>query len=346
MQFRMDAILGANALRQYALLLDECFSVPASQSFLNDFPVWNPSYEREPTQRLGFFQGDELLSAVSVRIAEMKTPRQKMLKVAIIGGVATQSQARGLGLASRGVQEALKWSMAQKATIALLWGSEVAFYQRLGFEPCGFQLRVPLGQLGLQPKQQGEVRMGWNPAIYSQIQDRLLGLKLGELDRKWFESHQNVEWFWVSNRTGAPIAYAALGRGIDLGHTIHEWGGDADELNRILSHIFAIDSDASLLLSPQQLRQWNLEVEPSMCESLALAQVLRPVDVLQAYFPESSSSAEFQNGLWKIQIEKETYSDLSSAQVTQLFLGSRESLAQWNSSFFPVLWWIWGLDAA
>jgi hypothetical protein len=188
--------------------------------------------------------------------------------------------------------------------------------------------------------------VGWNPKIFSFLQSRQFGLKLRDWDRNWYESHENVRWFWISDEEGSLLAYAALGRGIDLEHTIHEWGGRQDELNLVLSHILALDSQANLLLSPHHLKLWNLEMKSYFCEGLAMAQVLRPNEVLQAYFPNQSCSAIQERNRWQIQMEAEKYIDLTSPKMTQLILGALESPVQNQSSFFPILWWIWGLDAA
>jgi hypothetical protein len=200
------------------------------------------------------------------------------LDVALIGAVATAGSHRGHGLASRTVSLAVEWARERGAAMALLWGAETALYERLGFELCGSQVRIGLGELDLGAPIKDFSRIvlgrGWIPSLVQSLKMRGSGLRLADSDERWLEAHKGVDWYWLGE-PDAPQAYAALGRGIDLQGLVHEWGGESPEALKTLLQLVRMErGDAQLLASPELLGAWQLGAVQAPVEYLCMARAL------------------------------------------------------------------------
>ncbi len=267
----VDVIETHEAKLQFSNLLDQCFPVPQGRRFFDDFPVWD---DRNPVKnifRMGVFDGRHLISSAAVRITSLKTS-SGVAEVGLIGAVTTHPEWRSRGLASQTVSLAVDWAAERGASLAVLWSSEHAMYEKLGFKLVGHQVRVPLSSLQLGTV--SAVNHGWIPALFDCLKRREGGLVLSDEDRVWIEAHRNVEWFWTGS-TERPTAYAALGRGIDLQGFVHEWGGETEALPGILSAIREKNPQAILLGSPDLLRARSFAFEPSAIEPLCFGRFLR-----------------------------------------------------------------------
>ena len=260
---------------QFSDLLDQSFPVPAGRHYFDDFPVWNPQLGAEGVFRPELFQEGQLIAAGGVRLAALKRPGAKNLKIALIGAVVTNASDRGKGLASDIVSRCVDWAREQGAEIVLLWGSEHHLYQRLGFELTGNQVQFSLEKI-MAPNgpRLVQVHRGWIPGLFKLLQERSTGLILKESDRRWYEAHRNVEWFFTGS-PDQPTAYAAYGRGIDLPGLIHEWGGDPGDLHEILKQIHLEKPHAMLLGPPESQDQIQAELIPVVRDPLCMAKFLR-----------------------------------------------------------------------
>jgi GNAT superfamily N-acetyltransferase len=322
----LDIISGPEHEAQLTRLLDASFNVPAPGHFLDDFPIWNESYgpQLDRMIRIGVWEAGELVSCAGVRLAEMHGP-VKPIPVALIGAVATATTHRGRGLASRTVGLTLEWARERGAALAILWGSELELYERLGFELCGMQVRLPLAHAGLRPPGDGAVRIGrgWVPALAACLAARGSGLKLSvEDDSRWLGAHKNVEWYWLGDPAD-PMAYAAVGRGIDLHGLVHEWGGkDAQSLHTLLTVVQSEHPGAALLASQSHLRKWGFAPGLPKVEFLCMARALDTAKILDC------------NGI-KVPADDPIFK-APDAAVCRLLFGPAEDV-------LPL--WIWGLDA-
>jgi predicted GNAT family N-acyltransferase len=272
-QFYLDSIQTPEALSQFGKLLDCTFPVPKGSHFFDDFPVWNSKLKVLRILRLGVFHGTELVSSAAVRMAELKGPNNTPLPVAILGAVATHPDWRGKGFASQTVNAAVEWARGEKAELVMLWGSEHALYQRLGFHLCGEQIQIPLNHVKLKVPLKEQVSSGWNRAIFSRMKQRAGGLVLQDNDQIWIEAHRNVEWYYTGPSEN-PTAYAGYGRGIDLNGMVHEWGGKPDSLFTLLKYLREKNPTSVLLASPKQLGSLGIPYEPTQIEYLCMAKSL------------------------------------------------------------------------
>lgn len=337
--------------RSLLSLLNEAFPISVGHDFFEDFPVWDPLHGASVI-RLGAFDGQTLVGTASARITELRADeapaspwrtegvapnRARTLKVGIIGAVATHAERRGRGIATRLVSELVHELKQNGCSVVMLWGSEHALYRRIGFELCGPQERVPISAViqRLSAEHSAgamDVQEGWNPSLFRMLQGRWGGLSLNDSDRQWLSAHQNVRWFWCGP-AHTPIAYAALGRGIDLQGLVHEWGAaEPRAFLSVLKAVQAAQPEAELLGSPLLLRSMGLPVSEHQ-EYLCLMRVLDPAAVLEAYGIHGARCEE-HDGRWKIHLpNRECPGELEAHQLGSVLFG-------------PLPLWIWGLDAA
>ena len=221
-----------------------------------------------------------MLASAACRLAEMNLPGQPQLTVALIGGVATRSEARGRGYASRLLTLCLEWAQNRGAAVAFLWSGRGELYERLGFASSGTQLRVPLDSFLLAQRLEGvEWRSGLTPAIERElIEKRSGGLLLRKRDLIWVRAHRNIDWQGLY-RGRELLAYAAIGKGIDLPHCVHEWGGRAEILPGFFAELSVRDPRLQLLLSPAQLDRLGFAGVPACAEPLVYARSLSTIEV-------------------------------------------------------------------
>ncbi len=345
-KFLMDSISGSDALSQLAALLDACFQVSPGERFLNDFPVWDPTFGSSLSiLRLGIFYENQLISATSIRICQLKTIENRTIVIALIGATATHPDWRGRGFASHTVTVATQWAEEHGATAVFLWGSEHSLYQQLGFELCGYQMRIPLSQIEYPSKPSKELKLGWHSKIFDLMKLRKSGLNLKESDRKWLEAHKNVQWFYTEH-LDQPLAYVAFQRGIDLQLLVHEWGGPIDEVLGIFEKIYKLNLGAMLLISPDQVNSMGISAAHIQKESLCLAKILDPSSILSSYYPQFPIQCSYQDKRWEIHCGLDQFSHLTERKLTKLFFGSPEKGNLVTPSLFPLPLWFWGLDTA
>ena len=328
-------------------LWDKAFPVTGGRSYTDDFPIWGCERLRREGQLEFFTARDprthEVVSVAGARLANLRVPSGQ-LRVVLIGAVATTPEVRGRGLASQCVTLAMDWARKQQASLVALWGSEHAMYQKLGFELCGEQVRVPLQALltdspiGVQGAM--AVNRGWTPGLMLPLLRREGGIALQPSDEDWLSRHEGTTWYWTGSAE-RPSAYAALGRGIDLQHLVHEWGGSRAELWSILQSIHSEDADAQILGHPTLLqRQFRLNVESLDREYLAMVHVLDPVALVRAFHPLTRVSALQTPQGWDLSLGDQSWTGLSSGALATALLGNTA-----ESPLLPLPLWIWGVDA-
>lgn len=362
--FYIDAIERPDHRLQLESLLNRSFPVAEGGSFYDDFPVWDHrSYSdprsqspqgsqslQNPMVQIGVFRNKKLASTASVRIADLKA-RGGQVRVALIGAVATDSAWRGHGLASKTVALATQWAQERGAALAVLWGSEHSLYQRMGFELCGEQVRVPLAaafaKLKIDPHSLGSTPMGrgWKPELFDILKKRPGGLALRASDERWISAHKNVQWYW-NGEGSTPRAYAAIGRGMDLHGLVHEWGGEKKALMELLAQISVEHPEASLLGAPQMVRPLGLAFDPQSVEFLCMARVLNPVAVFSAFNPMIPCTAESSDEGWKLIMGDLWLTTLSEGELTRVFFGPGSPGGGRGDGVLPLPLWIWGLDGA
>jgi N-acetylglutamate synthase-like GNAT family acetyltransferase len=239
----------------YKNLLNNCFAVPKKNHFFDDFPIWNT----HQVIRLGAFTNQILMSTAGLKISNIKI-RQHVVKIGLIGAVATLPQYRGSGLAKKLVTELVKIAQQQECKGVLLWSEHTHFYEKLDFFPFGKQLLKPIRDLPLKINDNDSrvVQIGFNQVIFQHLSLRPHGVQYGESDWAWYQQHRHVEWYstWDGSKLVAAIGY---GRGIDLQNIVHEWVGDTETVDFLLNYVQKRYPISYLLTHPQFVKQTQIE---------------------------------------------------------------------------------------
>ncbi len=271
---RFESISGLKHQNELLALLNEGFRVPMSSQFYDDFPVWDEKHGLEMI-RVGAYEEHRLVSSASIRKAYLKAPSSPtgVLPIGILGCVATDQKHRGGGLASQCVSLALEWAEQRNQSAVFLWGSEHSFYHRFGFELYGEQIRVPLACLSGQVSSSDQkLGCGWTSGLMKLLKKRQGGLVLSSSDEKWVSAHKNTQWYWLGSAE-EPLAYAAVGRGIDLIGMIHEWGGEKESAKTLLGMLQLMKPNLELLGNRELFNHYGIQYTQSTSEFLCLAKI-------------------------------------------------------------------------
>jgi GNAT superfamily N-acetyltransferase len=265
-------------------LLNDAFGLEKGRTYFDDFPVWNDLglVQRRQIIRKEILHGKTVVSVAMGRKAAFHLAGRK-ISLGLIGAVATSPNCRGQGMASRLVSGLIEDLFDQGCAVIALWGSDVSFYEKLGFTPGGEQWMVPLDSLALSEvsrvQQLGlSMRHDFAPPLFQAIKRSRLtgGLDLQDNDYTWMARHKGVTWAWLQNPLGGVSAYIGVGRGIDLPGVVHEWGGDPDALGSLLRWARERVPDLKLMAQPKHLvRSQLLAYSPQQMEKMPVALFLK-----------------------------------------------------------------------
>jgi GNAT superfamily N-acetyltransferase len=178
-------------------------------------------------------------SACAILERDFLTP-QGSVKVGLIGSVATDASWQGKGLATRVLVEAEAALAKRGCPIALLWANDPGFYYSRGYRPIGAEVNVRLcpglalaTADGVRPARDADAE-----AIHA-----LYAGHASRVERRPEETRALLAipgmTVLVRERAGAPVAYACLGRGIDLKNVVHEWAGATDDMLALIAALLA-----------------------------------------------------------------------------------------------------------
>jgi GNAT superfamily N-acetyltransferase len=161
--------------------------------------------------------------------------RGERLRVGLIGSVVTDPRHRGRGLGSKLLARAQASLAQQGCLLGLLWADDPDFYLRRGWHEAGCEIDFVLdaaARARLPDAGESTLRSG-APDDFGALH-RLYNLHGARVDRTPGEtrallSSRGVDTL-VLQRGRDIAAYACLGRGRDLEHCVHEWGGAADDV--------------------------------------------------------------------------------------------------------------------
>jgi len=163
----------------------------------------------------------------------------RTLRAGLIGSVATEPAWRGRGLATELLAKAEAELRAQGCLFALLWADDPSFYLARGYAPFGAEDDYLLVDelVPLLPEPSGVRALAPGDAPFLR---RLHALHPAHVERSEAEFAALLAipgmLTLVRARAAAPghpplpVAYACLGRGRDLVDTIHDWGGNTEDV--------------------------------------------------------------------------------------------------------------------
>lgn len=180
--------------------------------------------------------------------------------VTLISSVGIRPDRRGRGWG----QELLRACEAIAKPPFLLWSDRIGFYEKLGFRSFGSERLVVLSPLPLPQPDDNETRLGW---IREADEQDIPGLELLHAGNRSFCRRSREHWdaflkiprvriFLLMSRPtgGRPIAYAAMGKGMDFPNTIHELGGTPAALSELLARLpYHLGHELACLLPDEEL---------------------------------------------------------------------------------------------
>ncbi len=194
----------------------------------------------------------------------------------LIGSVSTDPDFRQRGLATRVLIDAEERLTRSGCHFALLWADDADFYLARGWRPMGVEVdfAIPADLRLLLPRcesvrvaQEGDA--AGIHALYVGHPQRI--------DRTTVETEQllaapGVDTL-VAESGGQMVGYACMGRGEDLRHVVHEWGGPVEIiLGLVRSHMeramLRSDNGDVFLMTPAGSEELHGELERLGCEGL------------------------------------------------------------------------------
>ncbi len=172
-------------------------------------PYFNLQFKR------GLFVGGKLVSCLTVSEG-MVWLRSRLMPIAGIAGVCTDEQFRGRGYASRLLLETLKFLHRKNYPFVGLYAdpSLVPFYQRLGWQPIGQQMRMAVFSRSI-PRHSGanaaaSLQPSHLPAIESLHREMTTGLsgRFYRDGKRWDWVAKQVQGFVVKLGSGELTGYA------------------------------------------------------------------------------------------------------------------------------------------
>jgi hypothetical protein len=205
---------------------------------------------------LGAFVDGQLRAHAAVRRVGLVGSRGHV-HASLVGGVATDPEARSLRLASGLMHEIANREVVAGQDLILLWSDLWEFYARLGFALGGVQAEVELRPHAVTPGApaagQETVRraQGDDFAAIAALHDQKPWRVERDLDEIARLLTTAATECFVLERPGGVVAYACHGKGLDFGTWWHELGGSDEDLAVLLAHASSrLGADSQTVLVP------------------------------------------------------------------------------------------------
>lgn len=308
---------------------------------------------------------NEFLSGAVVKTSFMKSPAG-LFKVAGIGSVVTDPRFRNQGLSQAILKDSLETAQAQACDVAVLWTNLHDFYRKLEFELAGFEISLRIEEpLNLESnlKFLDSTRVAPEAILKLYAQHTCGSLRSVEDIRKSL-AIPSSRVFSAWDQQGRMVAYAVEGKGADLTHHIHEWGGAVSHLLPLFDFARKTIGSPITVLSPGHSRNLIRQLEAKsvvpVAGVLGMIKILNP-DLLFSKIRRYARSQGFDQLVLE-QKQNETYFGWQSAvfktdrlsDVVKLIFGPTKAkdLYPFESevnavleSLFPIPFWIWGWDS-
>lgn len=178
----------------------------------------------------------EVRSACAILVRELVTPAAR-IQAGLIGSVVTHPDWRGRGFGGRLIAAAEEELRRQGCVVSMLWADAPLFYEKRGYREFGSErdFVLPLELCDELPNPHGvrELTRGDEAAIHA--------LYLRHDERVERSAEETAELLLcpgmevlVCERFNRVVAYSCLGRGADFTDVVHEWGGNVEDVLRLL----------------------------------------------------------------------------------------------------------------
>ncbi len=288
-------------------------------------------------------------------------------KVGAIGSVVTDEEFRNQGLSHKILAECLNLAKQQNCDISILWTNLYDFYRKLNFELGGYEISLsfeksmPFDSKQFKYSKDKNVSVEALAKIYSQ--HSVATIRSQEEFRK-FLSIPNTQLYTAWNTNGTLAAYAIEGKGADLSHYIHEWGGSVPGIKNLLGyishiknhpfHFIAPKHSENLLKELKQFAEYTNEGYLGMIRilnfeslSLKVKKAFRSVGVSDFVFEKNNDKILFgcSGDLYTIESEKDLVPLLFGPIDFDMQDIFKAETAQKLKLLLPLPLWIWGWDS-
>jgi N-acetylglutamate synthase-like GNAT family acetyltransferase len=193
--------------------------------------------ENLPNMRV-IARGGRIISHASIYTSTLLSG-DLSFKIGGINSVVTHPAQRRRGLGGSVMEDCIRVMEGASCHLSILWTQRQDFYRGLGYEPAGSNYLFKLRAADI-PKESGESGKGgrcevlpYSPRHLPDIID-IHGREAFRTERtaKEYEAYLGIPRTktLLAARDGKVTAYAVMGKGEDLRHCIHEWGGEAQDL--------------------------------------------------------------------------------------------------------------------
>ncbi|MBP5296361.1 MAG: GNAT family N-acetyltransferase [Bacteriovoracaceae bacterium] len=232
-------------------LIEDAFKYQAPYHFAEDFyPLLAPE---NAAHNYLILQGDTLIGHIGIRLVDLAYGAQQV-PAAFLGGLAMRQDYRGKGIFKAALAHVLQL-YEQQVGLFVLWSDQAELYAKFNFWQAGLVLQ--LGEGG--DPAAALLRDGWRKYIPRDFSDPL-GRQIPPLYHAWaqefiFVKRTISDWKMLAKITSAYFlvhpaerenanpqeakidAYCVIGKGFDLGHVIHEIGGQPTQLAPWVRHM-------------------------------------------------------------------------------------------------------------
>lgn len=261
------------------------------------------------------------------------------IKIGIIGSVVTHPDFRGRGYASELMQRAIDQLTNQGCALAILWSENDEFYEPMDFVRAGqelaFRLDITKSQLASTDMKVREAREADAPALLQLYLQHSMRLDRTIEELKLLLQIPKLRAF-CGYRNSELVAYAVIGKGADFEATVHEWGGELEEVRKLILTIQKREFPDKALTVIAPNSKENLDCFSPVAEARILGvlgniRLLNPKALTECYskFLKSQGNA----------LDKDSLPE-SSTELTQRILGCEKNSPHPNLPMF-----LWGLDS-
>lgn len=296
------------------------------------------------------------------------------LPVIGIGGVYTEAEFQGQGVASKLVQNCCDQGAKEGAALAFLWSDKHEFYAKQGFYLAGRQWTVEFdpkdasklraqGEKSLKAKDirvvEGECGVDFLAQSKRLLDSYPLGISRTEEEHKKYLASGSCKVIsaWAGKEL---VGYFLLGKGKDLQNYIHEWAGSEGALHHLAAECLETFNTKLNLLSPQFMPDevnWIYSLDEmgiSMrAEYMGLVKVLnfeKLKKLMENYLTklgliakdfEMSHSGDKYSVVWR----KDSKLELSEKDFVRFLFGPDMPAHPELRGFLPLRLWYWGMDS-
>lgn len=234
---------------RFLRLVDDSFGCRAPATLGTAFPTALAADNRE--HQFVLREGDELVAGAAVLKRPWKTS-QGRLSVACLGCFATREDRRGEGHSRRLQEWMLEELRGEGVDLALLWTDRPEFYRRRGFEAVGLETHLRLSlSLRAEARPGDRIRAATSAdarALLEIYRNHPYRSERRQSDMELYLS-PGVSTVAILERQGAPVAYAALGKGLDFEGYVHEYAGAVADVHVLWQALVA--EGARTILIPE-----------------------------------------------------------------------------------------------